>query len=76
MATAQLLVARLKTRFPSLEILGVLSLRELMPERVAGAHLLISTVPLLRPPKPGLPVIQVHPLLSPEDIETITHWLT
>jgi len=76
MATAQLLVARLKTRFPGLEIMGVLSLRELTPENVAGAHLLISTVPLLRPPKPGLPVIQVHPLLLPEDIETITHWLT
>jgi mannitol operon transcriptional antiterminator len=76
MATSQLLVARLKARFPSLEILGVLSLRELTSERVAGAQLLISTVPLLQPPKPGLPVIQVHPLLPPEDIETITHWLT
>ena len=76
MATAQLLVARLKARFPGLEIMGVLSLRELTPENVAGSHLLISTVPLLQPPKPGLPVIQVHPLLLPEDIETITHWLT
>ena len=76
MATSQLLVARLKARFPSLNILGVLSLRELTPESVASAHLLISTVPLLKPPKPGLPVIQVHPLLPPEDIETITHWLT
>lgn len=76
MATAQLLVARLKTRFPSLEILGVLSLRELSPERVSQAQLLITTVPLLQPPRPGLPVIQVHPLLLPEDIETITHWLT
>lgn len=76
MATAQLLVARLKARFPSLEILGVLSQRELTSERVAGAQLLISTVPLLQTPRPGLPVIKVHPLLLPEDIETITHWLT
>ncbi|MCB0153860.1 MAG: PRD domain-containing protein [Anaerolineae bacterium] len=76
MATAQLLVARLKARFPSLDILGVLSLRELSPEHVAGAQLLITTVPLLKPPRPGLPVIEVHPLLMPEDIETITHWLT
>lgn len=75
MATAQLLVARLKARFPSLEILGVLSLRELSPERVAEAQLLISTVPV-QTPRPGLPVIQVHPLLVPEDIETITNWLT
>jgi mannitol operon transcriptional antiterminator len=75
MATAQLLVARLKARFPSLEIMGVLSLRELSPERVDGAQILISTVPV-QTPRPGLPVIQVHPLLLPEDIETITHWLT
>lgn len=75
MATAQLLVARLKTRFPSLEILGVLSLHELSLERVAGAQLLIATVPL-RNPSYDLPVIQVHPLLLPENIETITNWLT
>jgi mannitol operon transcriptional antiterminator len=75
MATAQLLVARLKARFPSLEIGGVLSLRELSPERVADAQILISTVPV-QTPRPGLPVIQVHPLLLPEDIETITNWLT
>ncbi len=75
MATAQLLVARLKARFPSLEILGVLSLRQLSSERTANAQMLISTVPI-QTPRPGLPVIQVHPLLVPEDIETITNWLT
>ncbi|RME69607.1 MAG: transcription antiterminator [Chloroflexi bacterium] len=75
MATAQLLVARLKTRFPSLEIQGVLSLRELSADRVANAHLLISTVPL-ESPRRGLPVIQVHPLLTATDIEAITDWLT
>lgn len=74
MATAQLLVARLKPQFPSLEIVGVLSLRELSAERVAGIHFLISTVPL-EPPVPDLPVIQVHPLLLPKDIETITNHL-
>lgn len=75
MATAQLLVARLKARFPSLEIQGVLSLRELNAERVANAQLLISTVPVLSP-RQSLQVIQVHPLLLPEDIETITEWLS
>jgi mannitol operon transcriptional antiterminator len=75
MATAQLLVARLRARFPSLEIMGVLSLRELSPERVADAQMLISTV-AVQTPRPGLPVIQVHPLLLPEDIETITNWLS
>ncbi|GAB4423173.1 MAG: transcription antiterminator [Anaerolineae bacterium] len=75
MATAQLLVARLKARFPSLEIQSVLSLRELTAERVADAQLLISTVPV-QSPRPSLQVIRVHPLLLPEDIETITQWMS
>lgn len=74
MATAQLLVARLKPQFPSLEIMGVLSLRELSPDRVAGAHFLISTVPLEISIR-DLPVIHVHPLLLPKDIEAITDHL-
>jgi len=74
MATAQLIVARLKARFPNLEILGVTSLRELVPERVAPAQLIITTV-ALRAPVPGMDVIQVHPMLLPEDIEAITRWL-
>jgi mannitol operon transcriptional antiterminator len=74
MATAQLLGARLKARFPSLEIMGVLSVRELTLERVADAHLLISTVPV-QAPRRSLTVIQVHPLLLSEDIEAITNWL-
>jgi transcriptional antiterminator len=74
MATAQLIVARLKARFPNLDILGVVSLRELVPERIAPAQLVISTVPLPTP-APGVDVIQVHPMLLPEDIEAITHWL-
>lgn len=74
MATAQLLVARLNSRFPRLEILGVLSVRELTLERVAGAHLLISTVPI-EAPRSSLHVIQVHPLLLTKDIEAITNWL-
>jgi mannitol operon transcriptional antiterminator len=74
MATAQLLVARLKARFPSLDILGVLSLRELSAERVAEAQLLISTAPV-KSPRRGLEIIQVHPLLLTEDIEKITNWL-
>jgi mannitol operon transcriptional antiterminator len=74
MATAQLLLARLRPQFPSLEIVGVLSLRELSPECVTGAHFIISTVPLESPIR-GLPVIQVHPLLTPKDIETITNHL-
>lgn len=74
MATAQLLVARLKARFPSLDIVGVLSLRDLSAERVAGINLLISTVPV-QPPRRGLRVIQVHPLLLPEDVHKLTQSL-
>jgi mannitol operon transcriptional antiterminator len=75
MATAQLLLARLRARFPSLEILGVLSMRELSTKQITNAQLLISTVPL-ESPRRNLPVIQVHPLLTVADIEAITNWLT
>ena len=74
MATAQILAARLKARFPSLDIVGVLSLRELTAATAADAHLLISVVPV-QSPRRGLTVIQVHPLLLPEDVEKITRWL-
>ncbi|MGC8000323.1 hypothetical protein, partial [Salmonella enterica] len=46
MATAQLLVARLKTRFPHLGALRVVSLRELNRTVTASAELIITTVPL------------------------------
>ena len=71
MATAQLLAARLKTRFPNLEILGVLSQRELSSDRVTEAQLLITTTSI-EPPITGVPVIQVHPLLLPKDLEAIS----
>jgi mannitol operon transcriptional antiterminator len=76
MATAQLLVARLKARFPRLGVLRVVSLRELNKEIIEGAELIITTVPLANTSmEPHHNVIQVHPLLLPEDIETITQWL-
>jgi len=74
MATAQLLVARLKTRFPRLGALRVVSLREL--NQHVTAELVITTVPLPdNTIKNQSNVIQVHPLLLPEDIERITQWL-
>ncbi len=76
MATAQLLVARLKARFPRLGTLRVVSLRELNQELIESAELIITTVPLVNAQiEPQNNVIQVHPLLLPEDIETITQWL-
>jgi len=74
MATAQLLAARLKTRFPNLEILGVLSQRELSSERAAQAHFLVSTAPIESPPS-NIRVVQVHPLLLPQDIAAISRHL-
>ena len=75
MATAQLLVARLKARFPRLGKLDVLSLRELDPEEMQSAQLVITTVPLPQEYSNQPSVIQVHPLLSAEDIAVITQWL-
>ena len=75
MATAQLVVARLRARFPQLEIMGVLSIREITRERVADAQLIISTAPV-EAPAPWIDVIQVHPLLTDDDVEAVTRWLT
>ncbi len=75
MATAQLLVARLKARFPRLKTFKVVSLRQLTPATIDQAELIITTVPLSTNIEDTQKVIQVHPLLLPEDIETIIQWL-
>jgi mannitol operon transcriptional antiterminator len=76
MATAQLLVARLHARFPNLSNLEVISLRDLTPTLISSADLILTTVPLPRQFANNPKVIQVHPLLMPEDIETITRYLS
>jgi mannitol operon transcriptional antiterminator len=76
MATAQLLVARLHARFPNLSNLEVISLRDLTPVLVSSADLILTTVQLPRQYANNPKVIQVHPLLMPEDIETITQFLS
>ncbi len=76
MATAQLLVARLNARFPYLNALEVVSLRDLTPALVLAADLVLTTVPLPRLYTGNPKVIQVHPLLMPEDIEAITQFLS
>ena len=76
MASAQLLVARLKTRFPRLGIVRVISMRELNRDLLDTAELIITTVPLHGNVADYQgKIIQVHPLLLPEDIEKITQWL-
>jgi mannitol operon transcriptional antiterminator len=76
MATAQLLVARLNARFPYLNKLEVTSLRDLTPALVASADLILTTVPLPKQYANNSKIIQVHPLLMPEDIEAITQFLS
>ncbi len=76
MATAQLLVARLHARFPNLSNLEVISLRDLTPSLASSADLILTTVPLPRQYAGNPKVIQVHPLLMPEDLETITQFLS
>jgi mannitol operon transcriptional antiterminator len=74
-ATAQLLVARLHARFPYLSNLEVTSLRDLTPALVESANLILSTVPLPRQYMSSK-VIEIHPLLMPEDIDAITVFLS
>lgn len=75
MATTQLLIARLKARFPRLGTFEVLPMRELTPARVADADLIISTVPLSFPNPLPIDIIQVHPMLRPEDVAALTQWI-
>lgn len=76
MATAQLLVARLEARFPRLGPLEVISIRGLGGQELSTTDLVISTVPLPTDLISSVDMIQVHPLLLPEDIEKITKVLT
>lgn len=76
MATAQLLVARLHARFPNLSNLEVISLRDLTPALVSSADLILTTIPLAGQYASNPKIIQVHPLLMPEDIEAITQFLS
>ncbi|HEX9616748.1 MAG TPA: PRD domain-containing protein [Anaerolineales bacterium] len=75
MATAQLLVARLEARFPRLGSFNVISLRELNQATVANTDLILTTVPLPQHLVENVTVIQVHPLLMPQDIDAITQLL-
>ncbi len=76
MATTQLLVARIRARFPHLEITEVLSVRELLRGNPGEIDLIISTVDLPPGYRGDVDVLRVHPLLLPEDIEALTHWLS
>jgi mannitol operon transcriptional antiterminator len=76
MAMSQLLLARLKARFPTLGEFELRSLRELRDEVVTSANLIITTVPLSRPIPKHVQVIQVHPMLTPPDIQAITEWMS
>jgi mannitol operon transcriptional antiterminator len=76
MATTQLLIARLRARFSRLGSFEVLSMRDLSAERIASADLIITTIPLTLAPTPTVDVIQVHPMLHPEDIAALTQWMT
>ena len=76
MASAQLLMSRLETRFPRLGPLKVISMRELTDEQIVPADLIISTVPLSEGIRKKIPVVLVHPLLRNEDVEAIMQFIT
>ncbi|HJZ49664.1 MAG TPA: helix-turn-helix domain-containing protein [Roseiflexaceae bacterium] len=75
MATTQLLVARLRARFPRMGSFEVLSTRDLSAERIASADLIITTIPLALSAMPSIDIIQVHPMLKPEDVAALTQWM-
>lgn len=75
MATAQLLVARLKVHFPRFDKLEVVPLRDVIQNQHLNANLIITTIPISLPQQPHTTILQVHPLLLPENIEEITRFL-
>ena len=75
MATAQLLTARLNTRFPRLGKLTVMSYRALDEKIIESADLIITLMPLSKELVKNKPMIQVSPQLLPEDVEAITSFL-
>jgi hypothetical protein len=76
MATAQLLTARLSTKFPRLGKLTVVSFRELDQDKIAEADLIITMMPLPKDLVLNKPTVQVSPQLLPEDVEAITSLLS
>lgn len=75
MATAQLLTARLSTKFPRLGKLTVISYRELDQHMIARADFIITMMPLPNDLVQNKPIVQVSPQLLPEDVEAITSFL-
>jgi mannitol operon transcriptional antiterminator len=75
MATAQLLVARLKARFTRIGRFRIVSYRELQRDNLNSTELIISTIPLPSEITEKHTVIQVHPMLTTDDIDTISQWL-
>jgi mannitol operon transcriptional antiterminator len=75
MATAQLLVARLKARFTRIGRFRIVSFRELQLENLTTAELIVTTIPLPSEISNKHAVIQVHPMLTTDDIDTISQWL-
>jgi mannitol/fructose-specific phosphotransferase system IIA component (Ntr-type) len=65
-STAWLVVSRLNAKFPEIEILEIMSAREVARMRSFPGEMdgMISTVPL---EIPGIPIIEVSPLLNEQD---------
>lgn len=72
MATVWVLVSRIQSEFPELEISKVVSARDYEAALVPQVDLVISTVAL---PTKDAPVAVVSPLLSPADVRKIRHLL-
>ncbi len=68
-ATAWLLVSRLRSEFPDMEIVGVVSSRELDRKKaLLDCNLMITTIPI---DVKAVPTVQVSPLLNRDDIHRI-----
>ena len=69
MATAWVLVSRIQSEFPQLELAKVMSARSFSTFDTADADIVISTVAI---DHPTIPVIVVNALLTPEDVRRVS----
>jgi transcriptional antiterminator len=72
--TSHLLAERLKSEFPELEIIDVMSVRKFLANPILEADAIVSTEAHL-PVQTYLPVFHVHPLLTEKDVRQIKIWL-
>ncbi len=74
MATAWILVSRIQSEFPELDLVEVVSAGAFEERAITEADIIISTIPL-EPQDADTPVVVVSPMLPPNDVRRVARCL-